>query len=146
MGKFNARSFSGEIDASGKAEDPSTWLDHFEMVGTMNGWEDDKSRLRSIAIYFTSEAEDWYLVNRGWVNTEGRKWSEFRARFIERFRPVNFQEELEERIQTPMMKVGKSSRAYADRYRRLYEQLTEETLTLDQCQKYWIVGPKKEIK
>src|SRR5690349_10100071 len=45
-----------------------------------------------------------------------------------------------------MMKVGESSRAYTDRYRRLYEQLTEETLTLDQCRKYWIAGLKKEIK
>jgi hypothetical protein len=45
-----------------------------------------------------------------------------------------------------MMKLGESSRAYADRYRRLYGQYTEEMLTLDQCRKYWIAGLKKEIK
>ena len=80
----------------GKAEDPLSWLDHFEMISMMNGWEDDKMRLRSISIYFTSEAENWYSVNRTWIKAEGRKWTEFHVRFIERFQPMNFQEELEE--------------------------------------------------
>src|SRR6184192_3944855 len=146
MGKFTARSFSGEIDVMGKAEDPLAWLEHFETVSLINGWEDDKLRLRSVAINLIGEAENWYSVNRSWINTKGRKWKEFQMKFIKRFRPANFQEELEERLRTLMMKLGESSRAYADRYRRLHEQHTEGMLTLDQCRKYWIARLRKEIK
>ena len=85
MGKILPRNFSGEIDSAGKAEDPSVWLDHYELVSTINGWESDKARLQGVAINFTGEAEDWHSVNRTWINTEDRKWMEFRAKFIERF-------------------------------------------------------------
>src|SRR3954467_6342537 len=103
MAKVSPRCFSGEVDAAGRAEDPSAWLDHFKLVSTVNGWIDDELKLRNAPVYFTKEAEDWYAVHRRWTQDENRSWREFREEFINRFRPANFQEELEERVRTPMM-------------------------------------------
>src|SRR4051812_48834081 len=144
--KINPRTFSGEIDANGKAEDPGTWIDHYDLVSISNGWRSDKEKLQHLPIYLTGEAEDWFAVNRTWIQDKDRNWEELRVRFTERFRPSNYDEELEERLRTPMMKVGESVRAYADRYRRLRAQLGDDAMPLDGCRRYWIAGLRKEIK
>ena len=64
MGKISPHIFSGEIDMAGKMEDPSIWLDHYELVSTLNGWDSDKIKLQAVGINFTGEAENWYSVNR----------------------------------------------------------------------------------
>ena len=65
--KNQPRNFSGEVDVSGRAEDPSMWLDHFELVSVSNGWEGDKDKLQQVPIRLVGEAEDWFMVNRDWI-------------------------------------------------------------------------------
>src|SRR5215212_2891957 len=146
MPKPVARQFSGEVDASGYAEDPGMWLEHFQLVARSNAWDTDDKKITNVPISFIGEAETWYMVNAAWINGNGRKWDEIKDRFIQRFRPNNYQEELEERLRTTVQKQGESVRAYEDRYRRLHVQANVTGLMLNSCRKYWIAGLRESLK
>ena len=85
MGKLTPRPFSGEADACGKAEDPGIWLEHYLVICRSNNWNTDSDKISHVPIAFVGEAEVWYSVNAEWINAEGRKWVDFRKKFIERF-------------------------------------------------------------
>ena len=144
--KNQPRNFSGEVDVSGRAEDLSMWLDHFELVSVSNSWEGDKDKLQQVPIRLVGEAEDWFMVNRDWILAKDATWANFKKEFISRFRPKNYQEELAGRLRTPTMKIGESVRAYATRYQRLHTQVNDMALTLDYCRNYWIAGLSRDIR
>ena len=147
MGKFGARPFLGEIDASGKAEDPSAWLDHFEIVSSYNRWNSDEKKLRYIPACLTEEAFVWYSVNRSWIHHPECTWKQFCNRFLERFRPANYFDVLEEELRTPMKKETESIRGYAERYQRLYLRLDDQaSASIDQYRRFWIAGLPTSVK
>ena len=64
MVKVLPRTYTGEVDASHAAEDPGTWLAHFEMLCGTNGWADDAAKLCNFPPFLAGEAEDWYMVEQ----------------------------------------------------------------------------------
>ena len=73
MPKPMARQFSGEVDASGHAEDPGMWLEHFQLVAWSNGWDTDEKKIMNIPISFIGEVKTWYMVNADWINENGMR-------------------------------------------------------------------------
>ena len=108
MVKVQARIFSGEENEQDMAEDPGRWIKHFEITCGPNNWANDADKIVNFPVFLTGEAEDWYLVNEEWVNENNRTWVQVKGRFIERFRPANYQEEIEDRLRTPAQKNGES--------------------------------------
>ena len=98
MPKVIPRTFSGEVDANGYPEDPGAWLKHYQYVTNTNRWDSDMKKIANIPLSFTSEAEIWYSIYKDWINEDQHTWVEFRDKFIELFCPVDYQEELEERL------------------------------------------------
>jgi Retrotransposon gag protein len=88
---------------------------------------------------------DWHYNNRAWIDAEDATWERVKNAFVERFRPVDYQDEIEERIRAPRQKVHESVRGYADRYKRLHGQ-GELGLSLDACRRYWIAGLDEYLK
>ena len=98
MSKLIAHQFSGETNSDGYAEDPGLWLEHYLLVADENGWNTDANKISHLPLTFVGEAATWYAVYRTWIRDAARTWTEVEGRFIERFRPSDFQEELEERL------------------------------------------------
>lgn len=146
MVKVQARKFSGEDDNFGTSEDPGKWLEHFEMTCLPNNWEDDDDKIVNFPAYLTGEAEDWYVTHRDWVHADARTWDQIKNLFTLRFRPVDYEAEVEERLRTPTQKIGESVRGYGGRYERLHMQAGPDAPTLVQCRRYWIAGLNEEIK
>ena len=146
MVKIMPRMFSGEEDARGLTEDPGKWLEHYEMTCLPNNWFNDDDMMTNFPVFLTGEAEDWYVINKHWIENDLRTWEEVKDAFIERFRPADYDEEIENRLRTPVQMVGESVRAYAGRFTRLQMQGGEDVLPLDSYRKYWIAGLQEEIK
>jgi hypothetical protein len=114
MVKATARSFSGEVDDFGKTEDPGVWLDHYENVCHANGWQSDAEKMTNCCLYLVGEAETWYSINREWIRAGNDSWKEYRRLFEKRFRPLNFFDDWEERVQNPVQRKGESVRGYSE--------------------------------
>jgi hypothetical protein len=141
MVKATARLFSGEADAFGKTEDPGVWLDHYENVCHANNWNYDLDKMGNMSLYLVGEAETWYRVNKAWIRAGDDTWDEFREAFLNRFRPVNFQDDWEERLQNPVQKIGESVRAYGERYRVLTRMMPDDMAPPEpRLLRYWISG------
>src|SRR3954454_6201399 len=110
MVKFMARPFSGVV------EDPGCWLDHYEMICGANGWNGDTQSIRNLPTCLTGEAEEWFWIEKDWLDAEDREWEEVKARLTERFRPLDFYERIEEQLREPVQKKGEKTQAYAERY------------------------------
>src|SRR4051812_13522741 len=119
MPKAAARPYSGEANASGTVEDPSDWLEHYENVCQIHEWLLDQEKMDNMSLYLTGEAETWYRVNKAWIRAGDEDWETLKETFLKRFRPVNFEDDWEERVQNPVQKVGESVRAYAECYNSL---------------------------
>ena len=146
MVKIVPRKFSGEEDTQGKTEDPGKWLEHFEMTCRPNDWFDDDDKKMNFPAFLIGEAEDWYIITRHWIDAEGRTWAQVKTAFVTRFRPADYDEEVENMLRTPVQMVGESVRAYAGRFTRLQMQGGGNVLPLDGYRKYWIAGLREEIK
>ena len=59
------------------------------------------------------------------MEDEGQTWDEFVDRFVTRFRPSNYEQQLLEQLMRPKQSDNEGVQKYADRYRRLHH-LTEE--------------------
>ena len=140
MQNQSARPFSGEVNDFGESEDPGMWLEHYQVVAEMNQWETEAQRLRNIPAHLTGEAEQWYSIYAHYIRGGQWKWDDFVEHFIERFRPSDYVDELEERLRSPVQMEGESVRAYGDRYKCLHVQAAIQSLNLDFCRKYWIAG------
>jgi hypothetical protein len=70
MGKLSPHPYTGEEDGVGVAEDPRTWLLHYEKICRPNGWDDDAAKLLNIAPFLVEEAGDWYDANAVWSGDE----------------------------------------------------------------------------
>ena len=114
MVKITPRIFTGEQDSSGNVEDPQTWLNHFNKVSISNGWNTDALKIQHFPVSLLGEAEAWYEINNTWIETVGCLWRMVQDRMIERFRPSNYQEELEDMLRHPVMKEGESIHAYEE--------------------------------
>ena len=146
MVKAAARLYSGEADALGEVEDPGHWLDHYENICQVNNWNYDLDMMSNMSLYLVGEAEIWYKVNKSWIRTGEETWADFREIFLRRFRPVNFQDDWDERVQNPVQKIGESVRAYAERYSSLLRMLPDEQSPTEQKQmKYWVSGLQAPI-
>jgi len=142
-----ARSYSGEADALGKTEDPGSWLDHYESVCLVNGWIYDDEKMSNMSLYLTGEAQTWFRVNKAWILAGDDSWDEVKEHFMSRFRPVNFVEDWEERVQNPVQKIGESVRAYDERYRELVRMMRDEDVPAQRfLTKYWISGLHPSIR
>ncbi len=147
MVKAMARSYSGEADALGKTEDPGSWLDHYESVCLVNGWIYDDEKMSNMSLYLTGEAQTWFRVNKAWILAGDDSWDEVKEHFMSRFRPVNFVEDWEERVQNPVQKIGESVRAYDERYRELVRMMRDEDVPAQRfLTKYWISGLHPSIR
>lgn len=146
MGKATVRPYSGEEDDYGEAEDPGRWLDHFEMTCRANEWDDDAKKILKFPVYLVGEAEDWYHNTREWIDASGRKWSDVKGRFIARFRPVGYLDEIEDRLRAPVQMINESVRGYAGRYEKLHRQAGETAGALDSYRRHWIGGLAEELK
>src|SRR4051812_1797431 len=146
MVKIMARPFTGQEDENGFVEDPGRWVDHYNIVSLSNNWLDDDAKIRNFPVFLHDEAADWYDGEREWIGGENRTWAEVVARFVARFRPVDFLEEIEERLRTPAQKVNESVRGYAGRYDKLRRQTENAAMTADACLRWWISGLRLEIK
>ena len=146
MQAHRARPFSGEVNESGISEDPGMWLDHYQLITSTNSWDSDALKLRNIPVSLTGEAEQWYAVYAPYIRSGEWGWEDFVERFVERFRPSDYVEELEERLRTPVQMEGESVRAYGDRYKRLHAQAAIAALTLNSCRKYWIAGLRNSLR
>src|SRR5271169_3474613 len=98
--KILPRKFTGEMRMDGYAEEPQAWLSHFNKISHVNGWKTDAERIAYVGIFLVGEAERWYDINSEWIEDENTTWVQFQEQFIERFRPLRYSEELEERLQT----------------------------------------------
>ena len=147
MVKATARMYSGEADAEGKMEDPGDWLDHYENISQVNGWHYELDMMCNMSVYLAGEAEIWYRINKAWIRAGDDTWAEFREVFTKRFRPVNFQDDWEERVQNPVQKIGESVRAYGERYNGLMRMMPDDQAPTEAKQmKYWISGLKAPIR
>lgn len=145
MVKAQIKPFSGEIDETGYMEDPEMWLDQYEDICNVNGWDVDTVMLRNVSVSLIGEASTWYSLHREDIR-EDWEWSDFRHYFINRFRSTTYVEELEERVLNPVQKNGESVTAYAERYQRLVNQMGDDAPTESQVTKYWVSGLKSSIK
>src|SRR4051812_5533813 len=146
MVKIMPRHFSGEENVRGETEDPGKWLEHFEMTALPNNWINEDDMIANFPAFLVGEAEDWYVINKHWIDEAVRTWEEVKEAFIERFRPADYDEEIEERLRTPVQMVGESVRAYAGRFTRLHMQGGPDVLARNSYRKYWIAGLHEEIK
>src|SRR5207248_763961 len=85
-------------------------------------------------------------INKHWIDEAVRTWEEAKEAFIERFHPADYDEEIEERLRTPVQMVGESIRAYVGRFMRLHMQGGPDILARNSYRKYWIAGLHEEIK
>src|SRR4051812_8730011 len=104
MVKIIPRTYTGEADDFGNAEDPRTWLNHYEKTCRPNGWADDDDKLMNFVVFLKGEADDWYDINKEWIEHDDRTWEEVKNAFTLRFRPTNYNDEIEERLRTPTQK------------------------------------------
>src|SRR5215218_7303252 len=146
MVKVQARKFSGEENKHGVVEEPGRWLKHFEITCGPNNWLDDEAKKLNFPVFLVGEAEDWYYVNEELINDVDTDWDNVKALFIDRFRPDNYQDEIEDRLRTPMQKVGESVRAYLTRYTKLHAEGGPATPTLNNCRRFWIAGLQEDLK
>ena len=147
MVKATARMYSGESDAEGKMEDPGAWLDHYENICQVNGWNYDQDKMDKASLYLVGEADNWYRVNRSWIRSGYDTWADFREVFLKRFRPVNFLDDWEERIRNPVQKIGESIRAYEEHYGVLLRMMPDSEAPSQQNQtRYWISGLSAPIR
>ena len=72
MVKVHPRIFMGEQDSNGDAEDPRTWLSHFEKVCRPNNWNMEEEKMTNFMVYLQGEAEDWYDINTIWIENTHR--------------------------------------------------------------------------
>jgi hypothetical protein len=140
MGKERVRKFSGETTDAGRAEDPVEWINDYEHACYVNDWDTDRKQIQHLPFYLSGEAKIWYNIWRAWMNDEARRWLEAKEKFIERFLPVAYQQELIDRLSHPKQKSGESVNAYGDRYKNLYQQANPPNMNLDFCTRYWISG------
>ena len=101
MVKVIPRPFSGQVDLFGNVEDPQAWLDHFEMVSIPNGWNTNVLKIQNFPVYLVGEAASWYTVKRTLINAPGVSWAQVQASIVQRFRPANYNQELERRLHDP---------------------------------------------
>ena len=120
MVKIIPRTFTREEDDFRVAEDPRTWLAHFEKVCRPNGWDNDNAKATNFIVFLEGEADDWYQVNQVWIEDNTRTWAQIKTAFIGRFQPANYEDEVEERLCMPTQKIGESVRAYSARYEKLH--------------------------
>src|SRR4051812_4689868 len=145
MGKFQPRSYSGEVNFNGDIEDPEDWIDHYEGICDLNGWDEEELKIKSLALSFTGEAEIWYKNNRVRFRNNG-DWDYVKGEFISRFRSASFIDEVEAQLQNPVMKKGESVRAYSDRFTKLVNQMGTHAPPGPRLLKYWMSGLKPSIK
>jgi hypothetical protein len=138
--------YSGETNAQGLADDPEAWIRRFELASTINEWDTDAAKNSRVGFYLTGEASVWYDLNSNWILTAGTQWNDVKREFLRRFRPVDFDEELEQHLRSPKQDQGESVRSYGDRYLRLYAQARPGHLDRDFCRKYWISGLIPEVR
>lgn len=146
MVKIVPRNYSGEADNNGVAEEPGKWLKHFEKVCRANDWDDDEEKIDRLPLYLEGEAADWCEVNSEWLEDEARTWIEVKISFLLRFRPEDYEEEIEEKLRNPTQKIGESVKAYAARYQILHAETGPDAMTLDQHKKHWVSGLSEELK
>src|SRR4051794_11725269 len=138
--------YSGETNEYGHADDPEAWIRRFELAARINEWDTDAAKSSRLGFYLTGEAAVWYDINHHWVEDPDTDWEDVKREFLRRFRPVNFDDELEDRLRAPRQDVGESVRSYGDRYQKLYAQARPGHLDRDFCRKYWIAGLDTSIK
>ena len=63
IARVPVRPFSGEVDPLRNIEDLQAWLDHFDTLSILNGWNTDTLKKQNLPIYLVGEAEIWYKVN-----------------------------------------------------------------------------------
>ena len=66
---------------------------------------------------FAGEADVWYETDPDWMEDEGRTWDEFVDRFVTRFRPSNYEQQLLEQLMRPKQSDNEGVQKYADRCR-----------------------------
>ena len=96
--KHRARIFTGST--SEDAEDPETWVRHFERIARANGWTTDSDRIAAATVSFSGQAERWCQSEATWIDDAARTWDEFKAAFIKRFRPAGFKDKLQHELYT----------------------------------------------
>ena len=101
MGKEKIRSFSGEILESAKVEDPTEWIRDYERACNVNDWDNDRKKIQHFPFHLTGEAKTWYNVWNDWMEDAGRTWIEVKGQFLQRFRPITYEQELEDRLYHP---------------------------------------------
>ena len=144
--KITPRVFSGEENHEGVTEEPGKWLKHFERVCRGNGWEGDVDKIDQLSLCLEGEASDWYEVNEAWLEDDKRTWNDVRTEFLKRFRPSDYEAEIEDKLRDPTQKIGESVLAYSARYKILHAETGPDAMTLDQHRRHWISGLAEELK
>src|SRR3954463_12949353 len=90
MVKIMPRHFSGEENVRGETEDPGKWMEHFEMTALPNNWLDENDMIANFPAFLVGEAEDWYVINKHWIDEAVHTWEEVKNAFIERFHPADY--------------------------------------------------------
>src|SRR4051794_20074596 len=98
MGKTVPRSFSGEENSDGMAKEPGKWLKHYEKVCRANDWEADAEKVDRLPLYLEGEVADWCEINQAWMMHDDRTWVEVKMRFLRRFRPEDYEDEIKDRL------------------------------------------------
>lgn len=120
----------------GTHEDAGLWLLHVERMSELVGCDEQK-RLNYGLAYLRGQAELW-LASQTYTFTT---WDAFKKALTERFRAVNFEDSLEEKLRTINQKNTENVHSYAERYRYLFK-LTTNLGHINRWSKYWVKGLK----
>jgi hypothetical protein len=114
---YAARLFYGKGE-----EEVEDWLAHFEVVASVNEW-DDRKKLKMAPVSFCEEALRWF---RGLRQEDiGQSWSLFRKKMLRQFRPGDYEERLRERLKNLVQLTGMPVEVYADKLRSLFTNLPD---------------------
>jgi hypothetical protein len=107
------------------SSDPEDWSLQYGIYCDAAGFNEDKTKIRNLAVYLKNDAWDWYY---GEDFSEKTTWAKFREEFVKRFRPKRHRQSAFQQISVFHKKESESYRRCIDRFRKLHRRYREEYL------------------
>lgn len=128
------KSFHGDI-----YEDVEDWLEHFERVADVNGW-DRARKLRHVYFALEDAARTWY-ENHEAVMTS---WEEFRRHLLAAYASTDRREKAENALQARNQRTNESVGMYIEDMSRLFKR-ADPNMTEEKKLRHLLRGVKEEL-
>ena len=144
--KIKPPKFSGQ-----EGEDPDAWIRKFNRVAQSNRWTADDVKVANALVALRGSADRWASSGETDFTAGGVTWEMFERAFLERWRPINFQEQLRSELYAIKQQPEEPILEYAERYREASRLLAREIESdyeamVDHNRRIWIKGLAEPVR